>query len=241
MTKRSDPAELSRRQTLQGAAGAVAALAGGAAAAHAAPLTPDSGLTPDQALAEITAGNARFAAGAPTAHNQDLAIIRARAVEGQWPIVGVLSCADSRVPVEMVFDEPIGRLFVTRIAGNVTTPEIIGSLEYAVAVLGIKAIVVMGHSSCGAVKAAIENKATPGQISSLFPALLPSVYLSKSTDPAVVTRNNAVIQAATLINASPVVEEKVKSGALKVVPAVYDVGTGRVEMLPIPDALRLAK
>ena len=184
------------------------------------------------------AGNARFVAGAPVAHMRDLAIIRAKAAEGQWPIVGVLSCADSRVPVEMVFDEPIGRLFVTRVAGNITTPEIIASLEYGVAVLGIKAIVVMGHSSCGAVKAAIDNPEVPGQISALFPALLPAVYMSESRDPMAVTRQNAIIQAATLINASPVIEAKVKAGELKVVPAIYDVATSKVETLPIPAAMR---
>ncbi len=226
--------------------GAVAALAVAPAigfgfeTAAAAPASPEN-LTPDQAMKEIMDGNARFVAGAPTAHTKDLAIIKARAAEGQWPIVGVLSCADSRVPVEMVFDEPIGRLFVTRVAGNITTPEIIASLEYGIAVLGIKAVVVMGHSSCGAVKAAIENPEVPGQISALFPALLPAVYLSGSNDPAVVTRQNAVIQAATLINSSTVVEAKVKAGELKVVPAVYDVATGKVEFLPIPPTMRLGK
>jgi len=239
----------SRRELLEtlAATGAVAAIGLGAtapalAAAAAAPEAgPDSTLTPEQALKEVMDGNARFVAGAPTAHLKDLAIIKARAAEGQWPVVGVLSCADSRVPVEMVFDEPIGRLFVTRVAGNITTPEIIASLEYGVAVLGIKAGVVMGHSSCGAVKAAIENPEVPGQISALFPALLPAVYMSASSDPMVVTRQNAVIQAATLINSSPVVEAKVKAGELKVVPAVYDVATGRVEMLPIPPAMRVGK
>jgi carbonic anhydrase len=195
-------------------------------------------MTPDQALKEIMDGNARFVAGAPIAHTQDLAIIRSRAAEGQWPIVGVLSCADSRVPVEMVFDEPIGRLFVTRVAGNITTPEIIASLEYGVAALGIKAIVVMGHSSCGAIKAAMANTAVPGQISALFPAILPAIYMSQSDDPMVVTRQNAVIQAATLINSSPVIEAKVVAGDLKIVPAVYDVVTSKVTLLPIPSALR---
>ena len=208
-------------------------------AAAGATLAENAALTPDQALAEIMAGNARFVAGAPVAHMRDLAIIRAKAAEGQWPIVGVLSCADSRVPVEMVFDEPIGRLFVTRVAGNITTSEIIASLEYGVAVLGIKAIVVMGHSSCGAVKAAIDNPEVPGQISALFPALLPAaVYMSESRDPMAVTRQNVIIQAATLINASPVIEAKVKAGELKVVPAIYDVATSKVETLPIPAAMR---
>ncbi len=235
----------SRREMLGALAAASAAGTLGLAAAppamaasSAAPGGGGEQVTPDQALKEIMDGNARFIAGAPTAHTRDLAIIKARAAEGQWPIVGVLSCADSRVPVEMVFDEPIGRLFVTRIAGNITTPEIIASLEYGVAVLGIKAVVVMGHSNCGAVKAAMENPEVPGQISALFPAILPALYVSQSQDPGVVTRQNAVIQAATLINSSPVIEAKVQSGELKVVPALYDVATGKVEVLPIPSGLR---
>ena len=126
----------SRRQILSGLAviGTSGPVGTGVAAA-AANVDPVSGrddtMTPDRALQELVAGNARFVAGEPVAHTKDLAIIRARAAEGQWPIAGILSCADSRVPVEMVFDEPIGRLFVTRIAGNITTPEIIASLEYA--------------------------------------------------------------------------------------------------------------
>lgn len=232
----------SRREVLNSIA-ALSALGGlqGVAAFAAPAFGPpdaDKKMSPDQALKEIMEGNARFVAGAPVAHTRDLAIIRSKAAEGQWPIAGVLSCADSRVPVEMVFDEPIGRLFVTRVAGNITTPEIIASLEYGVAVLGLSAIIVMGHSSCGAVKAAMDNPEVPGQISALFPAILPAIYMSKSRDVMDVTRQNAVIQAATLLNSSTVIEAKVAAGALKVVPAVYDVSTSRVELLPIPQAFR---
>ncbi len=253
MTKAGIPAETrspatSRREVLGLAAAAGAAtLATGAGASPVQdkPADPDkkpeNDITPEQALKEIMAGNGRFVRREPTAHLKDLEIVHARAAEGQWPIVGVLSCADSRVPVEMVFDEPIGRLFVTRVAGNITTPEIIASLEYGVAVLGIKAIVVMGHSNCGAIKSAMQNPEVPGQISALFPALLPAVYTSRSDDPLVVTRMNATIQAATLINASTVIEARVKAGTLRVVPSVYDVATGAVELLPIPEAFRLKK
>lgn len=232
----------SRRDLIAAGLAGIVASAGthAMAAAPAAEPGQATDLTPDQAISEVMAGNARFVAGEPVAHLRDLEIIRARATEGQWPTVAVLACADSRVPVEMVFDEPIGRLFVARVAGNLMTPEIIGSLEYGVAVLNVKAVIVLGHSSCGAVKAAMKNADVPGQISSLFPALLPAVYVSKSDDPEVVTRTNAVLQAATLVNASPVVEAKVKTGDLKVVPAVYDVGTGRVELLPVPAAFRTA-
>jgi carbonic anhydrase len=239
-------AGMSRRSALTGAGAALVAVSAASISANAAPPSPapagaGPALSPEQALAELMAGNARFVAGAPSAHEKDIGIIRAHATEGQWPVAGVLSCADSRVPVEMVFDEPMGRLFVTRIAGNVATPEIIASLEYGVAVLGIKALVVMGHSSCGAVKAAIQNADVPGQISALFPALLPSIYLAKSTEPDTVARVNATTQAATLINASTVIEQAVRAGTLKVVPALYDVGSGKVELLPVPEAIRAVK
>jgi carbonic anhydrase len=234
----------SRRGLLAGGALAAAALAAGpvfvlpaAAAGEPAPQgRPD--LTPDEALQEVIDGNARFVAGASTAHEQDLAILKARAAEGQWPVAGILACADSRVPVEMVFDEPIGRLFVARIAGNIATPEIIASLEYGVAVLGIKALIVMGHSDCGAVKSAIGNPEVPGQISALFPAILPAIYLGRSRAAADVIRTNAQVQAATLMNASTVIEAAVRAGSLKVAPAVYDVGTGKVELLAIPEMMR---
>ena len=87
----------------------------------------------------------------------------------------MLSCADSRVPVEMVFDQTIGHIFVARVAGNMATPEIIASLEFGAVVLGTKVIMVLGHASCGAVKAAIQGKPVPGQISALFPPLQPAV------------------------------------------------------------------
>ena len=108
-----------------------------------------------------------------TAHEHDLDILKQHTVEKQEPFAAVLSCADSRVPVELVFDQTIGHIFVTRVAGNVITPEIIASLEYGAAVLGTKVILVMGHSNCGAVKAAIQGKAVPGQISALFPHIQP--------------------------------------------------------------------
>ncbi len=87
----------------------------------------------------------------------------------------MLSCADSRVPVELIFDQTIGHIFVTRVAGNILNSEIIGSLEYGVEVLGVKALLVIGHSNCGAVKVALKKDAVPGQIASLYPHLQPAV------------------------------------------------------------------
>src|ERR1700761_7784916 len=124
---------------------------------------------PDAALNELIAGNRRFISGRTLSHRRDLMILQ-QMMEKQEPFAAILSCADSRVPVEVVFDQTIGQLFVTRVAGNMVTPEIMGSLEYAVAILGTHTILVMGHSRCGAVTAAIQAKSrspqeVPGQIS----------------------------------------------------------------------------
>ncbi len=110
---------------------------------------------PEAALDELLAGNRRFTSGRTSSHRRDLAMLQ-QMMEKQEPFAAVLSCADSRVPVEVVFDQTIGQLFVTRVAGNIVTAEIIASLEYAAAVLGTNTILVMGHSRCGAVTAAIQ-------------------------------------------------------------------------------------
>jgi carbonic anhydrase len=175
-------------------------------------------------------GNKRFTSGRLMAHEQDLALLKQHTEEKQEPFVAVLSCADSRVPVELVFDQSIGHIFVTRVAGNVATPEIIGSLEYGAAVLGTKAILVLGHSNCGAVKAAIHGKEVPGQISVLFSHIQPAVSQA-GPDLASATKANARMQAALLRDSSTVISSMVKSGSLKVVAGYYDLGTGSVTLL----------
>src|SRR4051812_38905455 len=125
--KHSSTQGFSRRQMLQTAVGATAALVvGGIELAVPSPTFAQSNLTPDQALSELVAGNGRFTSGKLTAHEQDLAILKQHTESKQEPFAAVLSCADSRVPVELVFDQTIGHIFVTRVAGNVITPEIIG-------------------------------------------------------------------------------------------------------------------
>src|SRR6516162_10376083 len=224
--------ESSRRRFLQlSAAGAAAALVmGGLEIAAPVEVRAQSNLSPDAALKELMDGNQRLTSGKLKAFDEDLAILRQQTVEKQEPFAAVLSCADSRVPVEIVFDQSIGHLFVTRVAGNVITPEIIGSLEYGAAVLGTKVILVMGHSGCGAVKATIQGKGVPGQISSLFPHIQPGVDQAGSNLEAA-TKANAKIQAALLRQASTVISGLVKESKLKVVAGYYDLGTGAVELL----------
>jgi carbonic anhydrase len=134
------------------------------------------------------------------------------------------------VPVEIAFDQTIGHVFVTRVAGNIITPEIIGSLEYGVAVLGTRILVVLGHGSCGAVSASITAKEVPGQISALYRHIRPAVdQAGPDLDAAI--RANARIQARLLQDSSPVIAGAVKQGRLKVVAAYYDLASGVVSLL----------
>jgi carbonic anhydrase len=176
------------------------------------------------------AGNERFAAGKLTSFAQDLAILKEGTVDKQEPFAAILSCADSRVPVELVFDQTIGHLFVTRVAGNMVTPEIIGSLEYGVAVLGVKAILVLGHAKCGAVSAAMKGQEVPGQISSLYQHMMPA--LKSSQDIAAAVKANAAFQARLLRESSTVIARGIKEGGVKVEAGYYDLATGRVTLLP---------
>jgi carbonic anhydrase len=165
-----------------------------------------------------------------TSNEHDLEILKQHTVDKQEPYAAVLSCADSRVPIELIFDESIGHIFVARIAGNIATSEIIASLEYGAAVLGTKVILVIGHRNCGAVKAAIQAKEVPGQISALYPHLRPAVNQA-GPDLEAATKANAKIQASLLREASTVIAGLVKENKLKVVAAYYDVGAGSVTLL----------
>jgi len=230
-TSFSNQAESRRRFLQMSVTGAVAGLlTGGMELALPPEARAQSALTPDAALAELMAGNQRFKTGRMTANEHDLTILKEKTFDKQEPFAALLSCADSRVPVELIFDQTIGHLFVTRIAGNFVTPEIIASLEYGAAVLGSKVILVMGHANCGAVKATIQGKEVPGQISALFPHIQPAVDQAGPNLEAT-TKANAKIQAALLRESSTVISGLVKQGKVKVVAGYYDVGTGTVTIL----------
>ena len=209
------------------AAGSAAAMAGGLVAT---PTQAQSGLTPDAALDGLMAGNARFTAGRLTSFDEDLAILRQHTEGKQEPFAAVLSCADSRVPVELIFDQSIGHVFVGRVAGNVCSPEMFGSLEYGAAALGIPLIMVLGHEGCGAVKAAIAGQPVPGQISALFAPIRPAVERA-GPDLQATIKANAQIQADLLRTASPVIAGLVEQRKLKVVAACYELASGRVSLL----------
>jgi carbonic anhydrase len=218
---------LPRRRFL--AAGAASALAGGAMLA-ARPSRAQTTLGPDAALERLMAGNGRFVASDLHSFREDLDLLRAGTAEKQEPFAAVLSCADSRVPVELVFDQSIGHVFVTRVAGNVASTEMIASLEYGAAVLGTPVIMVLAHQGCGAIKAAVGGKAVPGQISALYAPLQAAVEEGHH-DYEATARINARIQAALLATASPVLSGLIGEGRLKIVAGYYALDTGTVSLL----------
>ena len=175
-------------------------------------------------------GNQRFIDKKLISFDEDLAELKQNTAEKQEPFAAVLSCADSRVPVELVFDQSIGHVFVNRVAGNIVTSEILASIEYGAAVLGTKVIMVLGHGNCGAVKATIDGKAVPGQISSLYRFIRPAVNAAGDNLRAA-TEANAKIQAQLLKESSPVLAGLLKDGKLSVVAAFFDVENGKVTLL----------
>ncbi|HKW55004.1 MAG TPA: carbonic anhydrase [Stellaceae bacterium] len=203
----------------------------GAEFAGAGGVAAQSTLGPEAAVQMLLDGNRRFTEGRLTSFDEDLALLKQKTAEKQEPFAAVLSCADSRVPVELVFDQSIGHVFVARVAGNIATSELIASLEYGAAVLGTKAIMVLGHGNCGAVKATIEGKPVPGQISALYRYIRPAVDQAAGSGVDAVSKANAKIQATLLRQSSPVLAGLVGKEQLKVVAAFYDVASGKVELL----------
>jgi len=228
----------SRRRTLQGVA-AIAGMAAGAAARakdRCVAFTPtmQQAKTPEAALQRLKDGNARFVAGRAL-HCDLLEQVRSTARQ-QAPFAAVLGCIDSRVPPELVFDQNIGDMFVARIAGNIASADIVGSLEFATALAGAKLIVVLGHSECGAVKGAIDDAklgSLTGVLQQIRPALAKLDYqgVPSSKDKALAQRvaeQNAKDAAEQLTSRSETLAALVREGKLKIVYAMHDVATGRV-------------
>jgi carbonic anhydrase len=197
-----------------------------------APVVAQNDITPDAALEKLMQGNERFVKGKRQNPNQDLARLTEVAA-GQNPFAAILSCADSRVPSELVFDQGLGDLFVVRVAGNVAAPQEIGSLEFSTLVLGAKVLLVMGHERCGAVDAAIQDAQVPGQIGSILDSIRPAVgRVSENMSDRLteVCKANVLLQIERL-NASPVLSQLVEEGKLKIVGAYYDLDTGSATLV----------
>lgn len=201
-----------------------------AAAQHAAAPT---GPAADAVLAELRAGNDHHATKHYD-HPHETAERQKELTSGQHPHASVLACADSRVPPEIVFDQGLGDLFVIRVAGNVASDDVIGSLEYGAEHLGIPLIVVLGHQKCGAVTAAVEGGEATGHLPSLITLIQPAVAKTKgaSGDPvANAVRANVQMVVDQLRASKPVLAELVATGKVKVVGGVYSLDSGRVDWL----------
>ena len=195
-------------------------------------------MTPDEALRLLREGNERFASGLTV--RRDLGQQVEATSGGQFPFAAVLGCIDSRVPPELVFDTGIGDIFSSRTAGNVADDEILGGLEFATKVAGARLIVVLGHTQCGAVKGACDGVRL-GHLTATLALVGPALAASNgvagphdSSNPAYVqrvTEENVRLTARSVIEHSEILGELVEQGRLRVVPALYDVASGRVSFL----------
>jgi carbonic anhydrase len=192
-------------------------------------------VTPQQILEHFKQGNARFASGKSTQQNY-VKEVKATAA-GQFPLASVVSCIDSRAPAEILFDQGIGDLFNARVAGNIVNDDILGSLEFASKVVGAKLIVVLGHSSCGAIKGACDDVKL-GNLTGLLAKIKPAVSKipndgkdrSSKNYPFVekVAEQNVRLTVDAIRSKSPVLKEMEDKGEIKIVGAMYDVATGKV-------------
>ncbi len=194
-------------------------------------------VSPDEAIKKLLAGNERFVGGKTI--NCDLIKQVKATSQGQAPFAAIVGCIDSRVPPELVFDQRIGDVFCARIAGNFVNTDIIGSLEFATRVAGARAIMVLGHSECGAIKGAIDDVKL-GNLTATLANIRPAVAATKlqgdrsAKNPAMVqgvADTNARMAAAMLTSKSDILKELVSAGKLRIVPAMHDISTGRVSLL----------
>jgi carbonic anhydrase len=198
---------------------------------------PPNAIAPADALKRLMDGNARYAANAP--NERDFSAGRAARVQGQYPIAQILSCSDSRVAPELLFDQGPGDLFVMRVAGNVVSPNLLASIEYGAQFLGAPLIMVLGHSGCGAVDAAIKVLKTkavlPGHLPGLITAIKPAVIVAEKTKTGNLIDNavteNVRRQMARLKSSPPIVQKLYAAKKIDIVGGVYDLATGKIALV----------
>lgn len=213
------------------------------AAAQAESLLPTTAeqqksFLPSAVLEDLMEGNKRFAAGQPRQRDSAKAI--EVSASGQYPKAVILSCLDSRVPVEQVFDQGIGDLFVGRVAGNIENEDLLGSMEFATKVAGAKLVMVLGHDSCGAVQAACDG-AELGNLTGLLDKIRPAIARVGKVEGDRSSKNAAFVKAVTEANvrqtledireSSPILAELEKTGQIKIVGAMYSLADGKVSLL----------
>lgn len=206
---------------------------------HVLTKTEQDALTPEMVLQEFKEGNERFNSGTITKreHSEE---IRKIATGGQYPKAMVLSCVDSRVPVEDVFDQGIGDVFVGRVAGNFVNTDLLGSMEFACKVAGAKLIIVMGHQHCGAVKGAIDDVHL-GNITAMLENIKPAVTMSQSFKGEKSSKNEAFVKTvnknnirntiAQIRTQSEILREMETKGEIKIIGAYYSLLTGKIEFV----------
>ena len=200
---------------------------------------PGPSVSPDEALQQLQAGNARFLAGENRHPRASAERVADTAQQGQHPVACILSCSDSRVPPEIIFGHGVGDLFVVRVAGNVCGEDEMGSLEYGIDHLESPLLVVLGHTGCGAVTAAVTGAELHGHVVALVDQIRPAVAAARSVNPR---RSGAELVPAAieanvresirqLLRQSPIVRRRVASGKLKIVGAIYHIEDGKVQWL----------
>ncbi len=196
-----------------------------------------SKLSPDDVLNDLMEGNRRFTEA--KLHERDYSAQVEKTSGGQWPQAVVLGCIDSRVPVETIFDQGVGDIFVARVAGNFENTDILGSMEYSCKVAGSKLVLVLGHEACGAVKAACDNVKL-GNITHLLSNIKPAVKETKTDGErnskndsfvAGVVENNVRLTIERIRDKSPILKEQEENGEIKIVGGVYSISTGKVTLL----------
>jgi carbonic anhydrase len=192
-------------------------------------------LTPNEALEILKEGNFRFLNN--LSRNRNLLELVNETKDSQWPFAAILSCMDSRTSAELIFDQGLGDIFSVRIAGNITSENIAGSLEYATAVAGSKLILVLGHTNCGAIKGACDNVKL-GNLTVLIDKILPSVAEERTFKEDRTSNNAQFVNAVAEINvkhtvkeilrSSPTIRDLVEKGEIGIASAMYDISTGKV-------------
>lgn len=222
------------------AGGGMLGAAGSASADECLPFLADAqaAMTPDLAIQALMDGNARFTSGESL--NCDLLGEMQATAAKQFPFACVLACIDSRSSPELVFDQQIGDIFVARVAGNVPTTEVLGSFEYATKVAGAKAIVVLGHNHCGAVKGAVDRADVGSNLTALLDEIEPAVVATPLTGERssenhefveAVAERNVHLAVEAFTTKSSVIKELVETGSVRVIGALYDIETGMVHFL----------
>ena len=237
---RASRASISRRNVIAGTGALLAASALPFAPIHAAEAptanTPNA-IPPSEALKLLMEGNARYAANQPV--EKDFSASRAAREQAQYPIAAILSCSDSRVAPELLFDQGPGDLFVVRLAGNFLNTDGFASLEYAVHVLNVPLLMVLGHSNCGAVDAAIkvvkERAQLPGHLPDLVKSIEPAVIAAHGRHPsdllAATIEENIRLNVKRLIDDAPIMSEALAAKKIAVSGGVYDLATGKVNLI----------